>query len=68
MDVIFSVVVLAAFALLGGAWFQWRREGAVKQVWLMALLAVIMLANVALWTVPDKNGAAPMDRAEVSPE
>ncbi|WP_305096594.1 hypothetical protein [Croceibacterium aestuarii] len=68
MDTILAIVVLAALALLAGAWFQWRREGPAKQVWLMVLLAVVMLANVAIWTVPDKNGAAPLDRAEVAPE
>ena len=61
-------MVLSALALLAGAWFQWRREGAGKQVWLMVLLALIMLANVAIWSVPNKDGAALADRAAVSPE
>jgi drug/metabolite transporter superfamily protein YnfA len=68
MDAILAIMVLAALALLAGAWFQWRREGPGKQVWLMVILALIMLVNVAIWTVPNKNGAAPADRAAVSLE
>ena len=68
MDTVLSILVLAALALLAGAFLLWRRQGAVKQVWLMILLAVIMLANVAIWTVPYNDGAAPVDRAAVPPE
>lgn len=63
MDTILSVVVLAAIALIGGAIFLWRRDGLKKQVWLMLLLAVVMITNVLIWTVPDKDGTAPIDRA-----
>ncbi len=55
--------MLAAIALIGGALLLWRRDGLKKQVWLMLLLAVIMIGNVLIWTVPDKDGTAPMDRA-----
>ena len=74
MDTVLAIVVLAALALLAGALWLWRREGPIKQVWLMVLMAVIMIANVAIWTVPDKDGAAPLskneglDRAAVAPE
>jgi hypothetical protein len=34
----------------------------------MVLLALVMLVNVAIWTVPDKDGAAPLDRAAGPPE
>ena len=72
MDTVLSIVMLAALALLAGAFWLWRRQGAIKQVWLMVLMAVIMIANVAIWTVPDKDGAAPLDqgldRAAVAPE
>ena len=63
MDTVLSILVLAALALLAGAYWLWRREGAVKQVWLMILLAVVMLANVAIWTIPDSSGTAPVQRA-----
>jgi drug/metabolite transporter superfamily protein YnfA len=67
MDAVLSIVMLAALALLAGAFWLWRRLGAVKQVWLMVLLALVMLVNVAIWTVPDKDGAAPLDRAAGPP-
>jgi hypothetical protein len=63
MDTILSVVVLAAVVLIAGAIWLWRRGGAQKQVWLMLLLAVVMIVNVLIWTVPDKDGTAPLDRA-----
>lgn len=66
-DTVLSIVMLAAVALLAGAVWLWRRQGPIKQVWLMLLLAVIMLVNVAIWTLPDEDGAAPMDRAAVPP-
>jgi drug/metabolite transporter superfamily protein YnfA len=67
MDTVLSIVMLTAVALLAGAFWLWRRLGAVKQVWLMVLLALVMLVNVAIWTVPDKDGAAPLDRAAGPP-
>jgi drug/metabolite transporter superfamily protein YnfA len=63
MDLILSMLVLAALAMVAGAILLWRRGGAQKQVWLMLLLAVIMIANVLIWTLPDKDGTAPIDRA-----
>ena len=63
MDLILSIVMLAAIALLAGAVFLWRRGGAGKQVWLMLLLAVVMIVNVLIWTVPDASGTAPVNRA-----
>lgn len=67
MDAILSIVMLAALAMFAGAFWLWRRQGAIKQVWLMILLGVIMLVNVAIWAVPQKDGAAPADRAAVPP-
>ena len=67
MDAILSVLVLAAIALAGGAWFLWRRGGATRQVWLMVVLAVVMIANVLIWTIPDSSGTAPVDRAAGGP-
>jgi hypothetical protein len=63
MDVILSVVMLAALALLAGAAFLWRRGSARKQAGLMLLLAVVMIVNVLIWTVPDSSGIAPLERA-----
>jgi drug/metabolite transporter superfamily protein YnfA len=63
MNTILSVMVLAAVALIGGAIFLWRRDGAKKQVWLMLLSGGVLIVNVLIWTVPDKDGTAPIDRA-----
>lgn len=62
MEVILSILVLAALALLGGAAWLWRTGGARRQAGLMVLLAVIALANVAIWTVPQADGTAPVDQ------
>lgn len=67
MDAILSVLVLVAIALAGGALFLWRRGGATRQVWLMLVLAVVMIANVLIWTIPDSSGTAPVDRAAAGP-
>ena len=63
MDTLLSVLMVLAAALVGGAIFLWRRDGPKKQVWLMLVLAVVMIANVLIWTVPTKDGTAPIDRA-----
>jgi len=63
MDTLLSVLMLLAVALVGGAIFLWRRDGPKKQVWLMLVLAVVVIVNVLIWTVPDKDGTAPIDRA-----
>lgn len=61
-NVVLSLVMLAAFALVGGAFFLWRRTGETKQPLLMLLLAVIALVNVLIWTVPSADGTAPIDK------
>lgn len=66
MDLVLSVVMLAALALVGGAAFLWRR-GVRKQAGLMLALAFVMIVNVLIWTVPDSGGAAPIDRAAEGP-
>ena len=58
-----SLLMLAALALIGGAFVQWRRKGPSRNMWLMLVAAAVMLANVAIWVVPDSNGAAPVNRA-----
>lgn len=62
MDIILSIVMLAALALVIGAFVLWRRTGLYKQPLLMLLLALVALINVAIWTVPDASGEAPLAR------
>ena len=33
----------------------------------MLVLALVVLANVAIWVIPDRNGASPLDRAAAGP-
>ncbi|MDG5748881.1 hypothetical protein P8Q88_11915 [Qipengyuania sp. XHP0207] len=64
LDAVLSLTVLAAILLVIGAWFLWRRTGNAKNALLMVLLAVVALANVAIWTLPDAGGEAPLDKLE----
>lgn len=58
-----SLLMLCAIGLIGGAFLLWRREGPGRKVWLMLVAAAVMLADVAIWVVPDSHGAAPVNRA-----
>ena len=66
-DIILSVVVLTAIALLAGAVYLWRTRGAVKQASLMAILAFVMIANALVWTVPDAGGSTLLENASDGP-
>lgn len=66
MDTVLSIVALAAFALVAGAVYLWTR-GVRKQAGLMLVLAVVMMVNVLIWTLPDSGGTAPIDRAAEGP-
>lgn len=61
MNTVLSIMMLAALALVVGSVFLWRRGGAKKQISLMLILAAVMVVNVLIWTVPDKNGEAPVN-------
>ncbi|WP_324828120.1 hypothetical protein [Qipengyuania zhejiangensis] len=64
LDAVLSLTVLAAIVLLVGAFFLWRRTGNVKNALLMVLLALVAMVNVAIWTLPDAGGQAPLDKLE----
>jgi hypothetical protein len=51
-----AAATFTAFALLWGAWKLRQRKGMVQKVWLMGVAALVILGNVAIWTVPDENG------------
>lgn len=60
LDIVLSLLVLAALVLIGGAFVLYRR-GFRKQAGLMVVAALVALMNVAIWTIPDSEGQAPVD-------
>ena len=68
MDTVLSILVIAASALLAGAFVLWRRGAPLKQISLMILLALVMIANVLIWTIPEGSGVAPVEKAEALAE
>lgn len=67
-DIVLSIVMLAAFALLAGAFFYWRRTGELKQPALMVVLAIVAIANVLIWTVPSEDGTSPAEKVGAEQE
>lgn len=63
IDIVLSLVMLAAFALVAGAFVLWQRTGERQKPALMVLLALIALANVLIWTLPDEAGRSLADEA-----
>jgi len=63
-DLVLSIVMLAALALLAGAFVLWRRTGEVRNPALMVLLALIAVANVLIWTVPTSDGTTPLSEVQ----
>ncbi|QPC99486.1 hypothetical protein [Qipengyuania soli] len=64
LDAVLSLTVLAAILLIIGAFFMWRRTGNLKNAVLMVLLAAVALVNVAIWTLPDASGSAPIEKVD----
>lgn len=64
LDLVLSIVVLAAIMLFFGAFLLWKRTGNSKNAMLMVILALVALVNVAIWTVPSADGDAPLDKVE----
>ncbi|MXP25887.1 hypothetical protein GRI39_07505 [Altererythrobacter indicus] len=62
MDLALSLMVLCAVVLIAGALILWRRKSAPKTVWLMLVLALVMIVNVAIWTLPDTDGVSPLEQ------
>ncbi|MCT2558575.1 hypothetical protein N0B51_06235 [Tsuneonella sp. YG55] len=60
MPAVLSILVLATFALVGGAAWLWNKPGMRKKALLMLVLAGIAVVNVAIWTLPDSEGRAPV--------
>lgn len=62
-DLVFSIVMLGVVGMLAGAFILYRKLGPNRQSMLMVILAVVMFANVLIWSIPaepgDTGGAAP---------
>jgi hypothetical protein len=54
-DATLSLTMLTAFALLAGAAFLWRR-GERQRAALMVVLALVMITNVVIWSLPTTDG------------
>lgn len=67
-DIVLSIVMLAALALVAGAFVLWRRTGEAKQPTLMVVLAVIAVLNVLIWTIPSTGGEAPIAQIKAAGE
>lgn len=67
-DIVLSIVMLTAIALIAGAFVYWRRTGEMKQPALMVLLALIAIANVLIWTIPTSDGSSPVEQVEAAGE
>lgn len=61
-DIVLSIVMLAALALVAGAFVLWRRTGEVRNPALMVLLAAVAVVNVLIWTLPTPGGTAPIEQ------
>ena len=64
---VMSIMVLAIIALLAGAAYLWRRGIYRNRALLMVLLAAVIAANIALWTVPVSTGETLASQASSGP-
>lgn len=64
MDIALSLMMLTTIALVVGAIYLFRRDGYRKQAVLMLALAVVMVINVAIWTLPTIEGNSLSSAAE----
>jgi len=62
VDTALSLMMLAAAALVAGAIYLWVKRGERKRPLLMLVLAAVMGLNIAIWTLPDGTGQAPLGR------
>lgn len=60
MNLILSILMLAGLGLIGGA-IALARRGDRKKALLMVLAALVMFANVGIWTLPTASGESPSD-------
>ena len=60
IETILSVVTMAAIALVIGAIYIWKNSGFGKKPALMLILAVILLGNAAILSIPNERGVSPV--------
>ncbi len=51
-DLLMSLTMLAALALIAGAAVLWIKRGERRKALLMIVAALVALANVAIWSLP----------------
>jgi hypothetical protein len=55
-NIILTFAMVASFALFYGAWKLSRLQDWGQKSLLMIAAGLIIIANVAIWSIPDKNG------------
>jgi uncharacterized membrane protein len=61
INLLLSLSVLAVGILCVGAWRLWRSSGQRAKPLLMLIAALVIMANLAIVTIPDQNGNALLD-------
>ena len=59
MATIVSIMMLAAITMVVGAIRLWRRGAARLQIALMLVVALVIVANVLIWTLPMGDNTPP---------
>lgn len=55
-NIVLTIMMFASFILFWGAW-QMRKDPELRQkMILMVATAIIIIANVVIWTLPTDNG------------
>ena len=62
MATVLSIMMLAAIALVAGAFYLWRRGASRLQVALMLVMAAVIGANIVILTLPGGGNAPPMQQ------
>jgi hypothetical protein len=56
MDLVLAIMMLTAMGLVAGAYYLWRRGASRLQIALMLVMALVLVANVAIWSLPPPVG------------
>ncbi len=64
LNAILSIAMLVAFLLVYGAIRLAMREGFDKKPLLMIVAAIVIVANIIIWAVPDEQGRSLLQEAE----